>query len=311
MYSLPLYFPSGTKVDPLGVMYSIDSYHDRGDNTPIHDVDPTKQLEKDQLNLIKLLGTLNDRLDKHLSGLKKETKEVEHKKKKVIDGVHSQDKKGDRKKGGTGIPLKETLISTIPWKMVEDKVGAEEKNGISACSNPSLTKYQQEKIGRITVTVTDHDLFWIESLAKIGSKRDIKFSGEMKNGITTKGMGEVEVKKGDSFSLEVDSLCSRDRVTAWKILGLVLGLFSFNHHFALQNAHSHRWLIRLNEVISEGKKEKEVLSLVSAISQFLSRFDSLSSHTHFSLSDVLIRRLFNGNLPNNVELWAKRLDSVQ
>lgn len=78
----------------------------------------------------------------------------------------------------------------------------------------------------------------------------------------------------DSFSLEVDSLCSRDRVTAWKILGLVLGLFSFNHHFALQvtytfisplydnyrdtfqNAHSHRWLIRLNEVISEGKKEK-------------------------------------------------------
>lgn len=55
----------------------------------------------------------------------------------------------------------------------------------------------------------------------------------------------------------------------------------------------------------------EVLSLVSAISQFLSRFDSLSSHTHFSLSDVLIRRLFNGNLPNNVELWAKRLDSVQ
>lgn len=35
-------------------MYSIDSYHDRGDNTPIHDVDPTKQLEKDQLNLIKL-----------------------------------------------------------------------------------------------------------------------------------------------------------------------------------------------------------------------------------------------------------------
>lgn len=154
MYSLPLYFPSGTKVDPLGVMYSIDSYHDSGDKSSIHDVDPTKQLEKDQLILIKLdfvfifanlkqiifcrlLGTLNDRLDKHLSGLKKETKEVEDKKKKVIDGVHvskrilegvlsfrilyvrlqSQDKKGDRKKGGNGIPLKETLISTTPWKV--------------------------------------------------------------------------------------------------------------------------------------------------------------------------------------------------
>lgn len=314
MYALPLYFPTGTKVDPIGVMYSLTSYH--GEEEDMEDVDPVKQLNDDQLNLIKLLEEFNDRLDKHLS-MKKEGKEKKNegqdKKKNESKGVKSDSRSekvaGVKEKGGKTGPSKTCTASSTPWKLTEEKVGAETNNGISACASPSLSTYTSHKMGVVSVTITADDVFWMETLAKVGVKRDIKFSGEVSNGVK-KAVGEVEVKKGASFSLIVQSLSVCDRVTAWKILGGALGLFSFDRQYAVQNAHSHRWLTRLDEVIKGGKKDKDVSSLVSLSSQFLSRFDSLSSHSHFSLPDVLIRSLATANLPNNVELWAKRLDSL-
>ncbi|GMS95751.1 hypothetical protein PENTCL1PPCAC_17926, partial [Pristionchus entomophagus] len=314
MHTLPLYFPQGTKVNPAPVMYSLHSYHEGGDEAVIVDVDPVEQLEKDQLNLIKLLGAFNEKLDKHLNGL---TKKGNEKKKEEVKGkkrVNVTQFVGNssvsKEKGGKAVSAK-TVTQATPWKMMEEKEGAETKNGISASAVITLARLlsDKEKIGKMSVTMTANDLFWMENLAKIGSKRDIKFIGDVKNGLT-KASAEIEVKKGASFAVRVDSLTLSDRVTGWKIMGVTLGLFSFNHHFAVQNAHTHRWLIRLDEVINGGKKENEVSSLLSSSSQFLSRFDSLSSHSHFSLADSLIRPLFNGNLPNNVELWAKRLDSV-
>ncbi|GMR48053.1 hypothetical protein PMAYCL1PPCAC_18248 [Pristionchus mayeri] len=310
MYSLPLYFPPGRKVDPIGVMYNLPSYHGGGETPSLLDADPTKQLETNQLNLIKLLEAFNERIDKHLNGLKGEKKKEGKDSKKEEKGEICAEKESMKKeKGGKAVPAKPPTLSTTPWKLMEEKVGAEAANGISACALPSLARYPNEKLGKVNVTVTSADIFWMENLAKVASKREVKFCGEVKNEVMN-GNVEVVTKKGASFSLEVDSFSCVDRVTGWKILGGAIGLFSFHHLDAVQNEHTHRWLTRLAEVIEGGKRAEEVSSLLSSCSQFLSRFDSLSSHCSLSLADTLVRPLFLSNLPNNVELWAKRLESV-
>ncbi|GMT24163.1 hypothetical protein PFISCL1PPCAC_15460, partial [Pristionchus fissidentatus] len=310
MYTLPLYFPQGMKVDPIGVMYSLDSYHEGGesDATPtIKEFDPIKQLEKEQGQLIKLLEAFNSRLDKHLSGLNRETASG----KKKEDIKQGKATSSGKQKGGRGnvVLLKCTPISTAPWKIQEEKMPAEDKNGLSACAAPTVITLNRPKINKASISVTPDDIFWVESLAKVGSERGVAFSGEVTNGIKAVN-GEVVVNKGASFSLSIDTFSSSDRVTAWKMIGAALGVFSFEAELAVQNTHIHRWLMRLDEVIEMKKNDNVVGLLLSSSSQFLSRFDSLSSHCHLSLPDLLIRPLFNSNLPNNVELWVRRIDSA-
>ena len=52
MYQLPLYFPAGTNATPTPRMYQLPRYHDKDDSSA-ESFDPVKQLETEQLDLIK------------------------------------------------------------------------------------------------------------------------------------------------------------------------------------------------------------------------------------------------------------------
>jgi hypothetical protein len=94
------------------------------------------------------------------------------------------------------------------------------------------------------------------------------------------------------------------RVTIWKAIGTLLGLF--DHSDAVLSAPTHQWLcVAENLLLGEETNEDMVRKLCNR----LSANDFVAVYDIPSLSDYVLHSLIADidYFPNNVELWVKRL----
>ncbi|CAD6197174.1 unnamed protein product [Caenorhabditis auriculariae] len=345
MYKLEPYFSSEIKVQPKQTIYKLPSYHDDLSDVqnPVQgEVDPVKALELRQLRLIEELQSQALKLNELLTQKGKSSAPTQHeesKKKNVSAPVAAQKlstpepkkddndtkKNKDAKKearkaakteaknkvatGEQSVSKSSHSTSTgsdLTWIVYEEKKTIETGQSLTANLPPALLSTKPSETGIISLKVTKEDEVWLQRLANIGAKRKVAFEGfvannvkDSKNTVRTEQASKVELS-GGSWNISC-------RVAIWKVLGAALGIYSNSYDHAISSAHQHQWLTKTNRALS-GKGDLDYL--VREASQFLSRFDALSGLFEISLADVVLRSvLTQKNQPNNVELWANRIDS--
>ncbi|VDO70124.1 unnamed protein product [Heligmosomoides polygyrus] len=327
MYKIPPLVPEDVNVKPADILYFLPSYHDavsqNGGTSLCNGVpeddnhDPVKAVETKQHELIKSLMNLGSTLDNLLKEMGKSGYAAEPTEEKPIEAVPSsteapsdkaskadkEAKKAARKAAKAEAKVKvgpdSSLGKKLPaadasnkqWTFTEEKRSNETGQALTACLPQGFVDFEKQKLGDIRITFTSVDKPWIEALSHFSEKRNVVFK--------------------EKFSVVAPdcSLCCR--ISAWKLLGVALGLFSFASNHSIQAAHQHRWLSKMDFVLA-GKLSRE--SAIREASQFLSQFDALSSQFCFGIADIIARSVLlesvDTALPNNVELWVKRLQSV-
>lgn len=306
-------------------------------------LDPVKIIEQKQLELIKKLQNLGDTINAVLaeSGKKapvnsvkgkpakgqqsasntekKETKETSaqpaaaNKKdsKKEKEAKKEARKENKAKALGAGTAVKSAKgVSCKPWVIKEEKREAESGQSIAACLPPRLTSFTTQPAGALQLSVTQEDLSWVQLLSQVGSKRGVSFVGKVlnkaesaKTTVTVSLSNEVSVKSDNGSSI------LKGRIAVWKVLGSVLGLFSFGATHAIHATHTHLWLRQIDDVLLNSQFKD---TLMRSASQFLSGNDTLGVQFGVSLADVVAFSLLSSvpNKPNNVESWANRVQQT-
>ncbi|KAJ1369832.1 hypothetical protein KIN20_031406 [Parelaphostrongylus tenuis] len=347
MYEIPPLVPDDLEIKPAEVMYFVPSYHAmKNKKEPIQNCndicddsyDPVKEVEKKQQALIQSLMKSSSK-DKEkcaktalTTSLASPPSKDDGKKDKDAkapvsksDGKKDKDAKKEARKAARveakskrpSIVMKSSFFQHRPiTESIENFFCSEKDLYKTVCSKgtrdpwlvhlfvggetnkcddwtvsnshlpPVLCNFERQKLGDISITVTSIDELWDAS--------------------TT-----VNVSQGDNFSLVSSKLSLNCRVSSWKLLGSALGIFSFAPNHAIHAAHQHRWLSQVDMVLSGGIPKEEV---VREASRFLSQFDALGSQFEFGIADVIAKSVLigssNTSLPNNVELWSKRLESA-
>lgn len=348
MYKIPPLVPEDVNVKPADILYFLPSYHDavsqNGGTSLCNGVpeddnhDPVKAVETKQHELIKSLMNLGSTLDNLLKEMGKSASAsaAEPTEEKPIEAVPSsteapsdkaskadkEAKKAARKAAKAEAKVKvgpdSSLGKKLPaadasnkqWTFTEEKRSNETGQALTACLPQGFVDFEKQKLGDIRITFTSVDKPWIEALSHFSEKRNVVFKGSVTNDCKDPSTS-ITVELGEKFSVVAPdcSLCCR--ISAWKLLGVALGLFSFASNHSIQAAHQHRWLSKMDFVLA-GKLSRE--SAIREASQFLSQFDALSSQFCFGIADIIARSVLlesvDTALPNNVELWVKRLQSV-
>ncbi|EYB93920.1 hypothetical protein Y032_0177g582 [Ancylostoma ceylanicum] len=218
------------------------------------------------------------------------------------------------------------------WVIHEDKRSTETGQSLTACLPSAFTDFEIEKLGDVTMAATETDRPWIEAFSRVGEKRNMAFKGGVSNSCSNpsttvnisfgglffhellfcSGSGVVDTSfLPERFSVIASGTTLTCRVSAWKLLGSGLGLFSFKPNHSMHATNQHRWLSKVDLVLA-GKLSKD--DVIREASKFLSQFDALGSQFDFGVADVITKSVLIGEspirLPNNVELWSKRMDSV-
>ncbi|CAB3406896.1 unnamed protein product [Caenorhabditis bovis] len=330
MYRLTPAFPQDFDVSPRNVMYRLPPYHDFGGSSSgggaqaaKEETDPVKVLEKKQLALIEKLKLQTESLNKLLVSIgnaKASTPKSAPAPAEVVDGgkKDKEAKKEARKAakseakskvaaGATPKPPSEKA-SGSGWSVEDDRKTWETKLSLTVNLPPSLVAYPQENLGAVDVTITEADEGWAKALSAVGAKRNVAFNGVVCNNVGKGAKTTVTVKSGDVFGLKIGETAVKCRQTAWKILGGALGLHSRQSAQTLSAAHQARWLEKADLIMH---KIGDAELTEREASQFLARFDSLSSQWDVTVADIVIRHVIRvGTHPNNVELWAKKIDGL-
>ncbi|CAJ0600942.1 unnamed protein product [Cylicocyclus nassatus] len=339
MYKIPPVMPEGFDVKPLDIMYSIPSYHNTSKmessaecNGVTEDLnDPVKMIEKKQQNLIKSIKDLGSTLEALLQEMGKCGAEPSSSKKSKVEKSASppetakpsskkdKDAKKEARKAAK-MEAKSKLASDAPAGKAVDKESAkpwilheEERatitgQSLTACLPSALTEFPIEKLGEVSITATELDRPWLEVLSHVGERRNVAFKGQISNA-SSNASTTVNVSLGDKFLLEGGGTTLTCRISAWKLLGSALGLFSFKPEYSLHAIHQHRWLSKVDSILA-GKLDKN--EAIREASKFLSQFDAFGSHFRFGVADLVAKSVLSGSspLPNNVELWFKRMETV-
>ncbi|CAL2029934.1 unnamed protein product [Caenorhabditis brenneri] len=341
MYKLHPTFAPNTKVEPKIACYRVASYHDSSSkfeecDSVKKETDPRKDLEQRQQQLIERLKVQSEKL-KQLVGEfgeknnsqptstptsgKPEKKTQNTNPEPNNGGKKDKDGKKEARKAAKAEAVKKSAVGekkvsnsngkTIretQWTVEDDRKTWETNLTLTVNIPPSLVHYKQEHLKELTLTVRDCDLKWVQALSKIGEKREVAFEGEVKNKATKK-QTVVKVVKGTIPSLQLDKVVVKSLQTIWKLLGTSLGLFSRQSQQVLSSSHQAIWFNKAEKILLG---DGDLSYSTREASQFLARFDSLSSQWEVSLADVIFRSLLNHSesLPNNVETWAKKIDSL-
>jgi hypothetical protein len=97
------------------------------------------------------------------------------------------------------------------------------------------------------------------------------------------------------------------RIAVWKAIGALLGMFNYTD--AALVASAQKWLQLADDFIGERVIASNV---VREACRRLSSHDWLSANDAVTLSDFILDALVTNTtyLPNNVELWSKRLETI-
>ncbi|KAK5982314.1 hypothetical protein GCK32_003403 [Trichostrongylus colubriformis] len=350
MYKLPPQVPIDFDVKPLDIMYCLPSYHTAAgagssdvtcNGLSENSHDPVEVIEHKQHALIKSLMNLSSTLDELLTEMGKSTSAVPNAERGKVptnatpsrsenravttkeDGKKDKEAKKEARKAakaeakgkvGSVPPVGANFVamdvSDRQWAINEEKRASETNQSLTACLPQKFADFERQKLGDITLSFTVEDQPWVEVLSRLSAKRNVAFKGTVSNDCKDPST-TVNTSLGDKFSVAYSGCSLTCRVTSWKLFGAALGIFSYAANHSIRAAHQHRWLLKLDLVLS-GKLTKE--SVVREASQFLSQFDALGSHFSLGIADVIARSVLiesiESRLPNNVELWVKRMDSV-
>lgn len=330
------FFPSPAKT----ACYRVASYHSNpsagrvlgGSQDAQTETDPRKALEKKQLELIERLKGQTEQLNKLLVSFapKKEApicaKPAQKPQKEVTPepaagGKKDKDAKKEARKAAKAEAVKKVAGGAAPapkakgakasgtqWTVEDDRKTWETNLTLTVNLPTTLVAYEQEHLKSVTLTVRDADLTWVKTLAKVGEKRGVSFEGDVENQAKEKKT-VVKVVKGASPSLQVEKTTVKTLQTIWKVLGAALGLFSRRPQQVLSASHQALWLARAEQILLA---TGDLSYSTREASQFLARFDSLSSQWEMSVADLVFRSLLNlaNAQPNNVESWAKKIDAL-
>ncbi|KAK6750278.1 hypothetical protein RB195_002330 [Necator americanus] len=345
MYKIPPLMPDDFDVEPIDIMYSIPTYHgsqssmkesDVGCNGLPDDLNaPVKAIERKQQSLLKSIKDLGSTLDALLHEMRKCGASLSAPEKNTPDefaasvsessvkagGKKDKDAKKEARKAAKAEAKSKVVSSSgtdktlepesgYQWVIHEEKRSTETGQSLTACLPPGLTDFEKKKLGELTLYATEADKPWIEVLAHVGDKRNVAFKGEVSN-ICSNASTSVVVSFGEKFSAATSERTLTCRVSTWKFLGSALGLFSFKSNHSVHSIHQHRWLSKVDLVMS-GKLSRD--DIIREASKFLSQFDALGSQFDFGIADLVAKSVLIGTssaiLPNNVELWSRRMDSV-
>ncbi|KAL6740538.1 hypothetical protein Aduo_013884 [Ancylostoma duodenale] len=346
MYKIPPLVPDDFDVRPIDIMYSIPSYHASAsqkesgaacNGLPEDQNDPVKAIEMKQQNLINSIKNLGSTLEALLQEMGKAASSPTAAKKTKLDesaaptaessvksgGKKDKDAKKEARKaakseakikatsGGVSSADKPSKAeSGHAWVIHEDKRSTETGQSLTACLPSAFTDFEIEKLGEVTLAATDADKPWVEAFSRIGERRSMAFKSGVSNSCSNPST-TVTVSFGEKFSLVASGTTLTCHVSAWKLLGSGLGLFSFKPSHSMHATNQHRWLSKVDLVLA-GKLSKD--DVIREASKFLSQFDALGSQFDFGVADVITKSVLIGKspirLPNNVELWSNRMDSV-
>ncbi|CAI2350849.1 unnamed protein product [Caenorhabditis sp. 36 PRJEB53466] len=344
MYQLTPTFPANFDVTPKEVIYRVASYHEstvqaQQNGQVQQETDPRKVLEQKQLELIETLKAQTDSLNKLLVSLAKVTgedkKATPAKKEQSVpaavapasadttgkDGKKDKDAKKEARKAAKAEAVKKLASGEAPipkgktpnvesngWTVEDDRKTWEDKLSLTVNIPTSLVSYPQEHLGQATLTVTAADQQWVAILAKSGEKRQVAFTGDVSNKAND-AKTTIKVTKGSKTTLAFAKTTATSLQTIWKLLGAALGLFSRKSQQVLSASHQALWLNQAEQIVHGSG---DLSYATRQASQFLARFDSLSSQWEVSVADVIFRSLLNlaEAHPNNVEIWAKKIDKL-
>ncbi|CAO4375916.1 unnamed protein product [Caenorhabditis nigoni] len=338
MYKLTPTFKSDFEVNPKIACYRVASYHNpaagtRSANTAETESDPRKALEKKQLELIERLKGQTEQLNKLLVSLApaKEApvcaKPAQKPQKEATPeaaaggGKKDKDAKKEARKAAKAEAVKKVAGGAAPapktsakssgnqWTVEDDRKTWETNLTLTVNLPTSLVAYEQENLKNVTLTVRDSDLTWVKALAKVGEKRGVSFEGEVKNQAKEKKSTVKVVKGKGTPTLQIEKTTVKSLQTIWKVLGSALGLYSRRPQQVLSASHQAIWLNKAEQILLG---TGDLSYATREASQFLARFDSLSSQWEVSIADIVFRSLLNLSeaQPNNVETWAKKIDAL-
>ncbi|EYB93921.1 hypothetical protein Y032_0177g582 [Ancylostoma ceylanicum] len=346
MYKIPPLVPDDFDVKPIDIMYSIPSYHasasQKGSDAACNGFleeqnDPVKAIEMKQQNLIKSIKDLGSTLEALLQEMGKCASGPSAAKKTRLDesvapapdtsaksgSKKDKDAKKEARKAAKSEAKSKATSGAVSsadkpskgesghaWVIHEDKRSTETGQSLTACLPSAFTDFEIEKLGDVTMAATETDRPWIEAFSRVGEKRNMAFKGGVSNSCSNPST-TVNISFGERFSVIASGTTLTCRVSAWKLLGSGLGLFSFKPNHSMHATNQHRWLSKVDLVLA-GKLSKD--DVIREASKFLSQFDALGSQFDFGVADVITKSVLIGEspirLPNNVELWSKRMDSV-
>ncbi|ULT98083.1 hypothetical protein L5515_012811 [Caenorhabditis briggsae] len=324
MYKLTPTFKSDFEVNPKIACYRVASYHNPAAGTQSAttqsaetESDPRKALEKKQLELIERLKGQTEQLNNLLVTLapakgapvcakpaqkpqKEATPEAA-----TAGGKKDKDAKKEARKAAKAEAVKK--VAGNQWTVEDDRKTWETNLTLTVNLPTSLVAYEQEHLKNVTLTVREADFTWVKALAKVGEKRGVSFEGEVKNQAKEKKSTVKVVKGKGTPTLQIEKTTVKSLQTIWKVLGSALGLYSRRPQQVLSASHQAIWL---NKQILLGTGDLSYATREA--SQFLARFDSLSSQWEVSIADIVFRSLLNLSeaQPNNVETWAKKIDAL-
>ncbi|VDO26892.1 unnamed protein product [Haemonchus placei] len=249
--------------------------------------------------------------ENHVAASKNDTKKDKEAKKEARKAAKAEAKSKVGTAPSSGAKSAVVGSSDRQWTINEEKTTSETGQSLTACLPQSFVEFERQSLGDITLTFMPEDQPWVEALSRVGLKRNVAFKGAVSNECKEPSTTTINTSIGGNFSVVSTGCSLKCRTTSWKLLGAALGIFSFAFNHSIQAAHQHVWLSKVDMVLA-GKMYKE--EIIREASRFLSQFDALGSQFNFGVADVVARSVLIGSstspLPNNVELWSKRLDSV-
>ncbi|KJH51889.1 hypothetical protein DICVIV_01968 [Dictyocaulus viviparus] len=329
MYVVPPLVPDDLNVNPINVMYFVRNIHSmEAKKEPINDhncaledsYNPIKDVEKKQHALMQSLLVLVIPINK------KQLEDVCISKSSTVSASKNVDKKdkeakkearkaakmeAKNKASSTASKSAESALIERQWTIYEEKRANETGQSLTACLPTVFSNFEMEKLGDVSLTTTSIDHSWVEALSYFGEARSVAFKGIINNNCKDAST-TITVSEGDNFCVVSSEYSLKCRVSAWKLFGSAMGVFSFAAKHSLQAAFQHRWLSQM-DLILDGKITKD--TVVCEANRFLAQFDALSSQFEFGVADVIAKSVLidssiNTLLPNNVELWLKRLESA-
>ncbi|EPB74015.1 hypothetical protein ANCCEY_06901 [Ancylostoma ceylanicum] len=293
MYKIPPLVPDDFDVKPIDIMYSIPSYHasasQKGSDAACNGFleeqnDPVKAIEMKQQNLIKSIKDLGSTLEALLQEMGKCASGPSAAKKTRLDesvapAPDTSAKSGSKKDKDAKKEARKAAKSEAKSK--EDKRSTETGQSLTACLPSAFTDFEIEKLGDVTMAATETDRPWIEAFSRVGEKRNMAFKGGVSNSCSNpsttvnisfgglffhellfcSGSGVVDTSfLPERFSVIASGTTLTCRVSAWKLLGSGLGLFSFKPNHSMHATNQHRWLSKVNIALLRVRKTWTVFS---------------------------------------------------
>jgi len=318
MYHLRPYY-GDTPVVPLEVLYHMVSYHQSTEEEPTNSAAVGEENSSQGSNHFPVGGGIDADITERLKAL--EIRLDKFIARSTSSGGAKSGNKGDagKSKAEAGKASSSNSPSTSTNRAAGGKSALFDKHGLVDATDGSRAIWDElSGANDLELIIRDScpfDKCWLGILSSVGARRGTKFSTTQPAGASkevcvrvTVGQNEVQLR----CPSKIRDL--RGELEVWKGLGSVLGLYSTNRsEFELDE----KWLL-LAKRHYESHADQD--SLARQIGAYLGANDFLSGARALGLPDLVLRAFYHNpstgqpipwgemQVPNNVQLWAKRVD---